>query len=78
MCICNHILKTKIWLTNIITPDFDKAKRQGELDLEDVAHGLMSEGRVSFFKPNQTVFSGDTLNTFRPICAINGNTTAYF
>ncbi|XP_063689169.1 trafficking protein particle complex subunit 8-like [Bolinopsis microptera] len=27
---------------------FDKAKRQGELELEDVAHGLMSEGRICF------------------------------
>ncbi|XP_063689069.1 uncharacterized protein LOC134822104 [Bolinopsis microptera] len=35
----------------------------------------MSEGRVSFFKPSQTVFSGDTLNTFRPICAINETVT---
>ncbi|KAL5271153.1 hypothetical protein ACHWQZ_G001702 [Mnemiopsis leidyi] len=57
------------------TPDFDKVKRRGEVELEERAHNLITEGRISFFKPSQTVFSGDTLNTFRPICAINETVT---
>ena len=59
------------------TLDFDKAKRRGEVELEERAHNLITEGRISFFKPSQTVFSGETLNTFRPICAINGNTFSF-